>query len=139
MALQPFATVEDVVAVWGELTVAEETQVEAWLVTASNNLRLLGRNRGVDVDSFIDGNELLEQAAKDAVLESIRRRLMNPDGIRQRSRTVSDGPFSDTSSETIDTSISSGGLYFSENELAWLPASKRRRFGTIHASSGYYS
>lgn len=141
MALPTFAEVEDVQAVWGELTLAEETQVSAWLVTASNNLRLIGRERGVDVDSFILGDDLLEQAAKDAVVESIRRRLMNPEGIRQRSRTTTDGPFSDTSSETIDTAISSGGLYFNDDDLRWLPPvrSGRNRFRSLRAKSGYYS
>lgn len=139
MALQPFATVDEVEAVWGELTVAEEVQVSAWLVTASNNLRLIGQQRGVDVDAFILGDELLEQAAEDAVVESVRRRLMNPDGIRQRSRSIVTGPTSETESETIDTAISSGGLYFNDDDLRWLPAlSRKRRFGVMRAKSGYY-
>lgn len=139
MALNPFASVDEVEAVWGELTVAEEAQVEAWLVTASNNLRLIGQERGVNVDTFILGDELLEQAAQDAVVESIRRRLMNPEGIRQRSSTVVTGPTSETESETIDSAISAGGLYFNDDDLRWLPKKPRkRRFGVMRAKSGYY-
>lgn len=138
MALTPFAEIEDVVAVWGELTLAEETQVTAWLVTASNNLRLTGKQRGVDVDSFIFGDELLTAAAKDAVVEAVRRRLINPTGVRQRSRTVTDGPFSDTSNETIDSAISAGGLYFTADDLIWLPVvTKRSRFGSFTVKSGF--
>lgn len=124
MALTSFASVDDVAAVWGDLSVEEEERVEAWLLTASNNLRLIGRRRGIDVDEYIEGDELLTQAAKDAVIEAIRRRLMNPGGIRQRSRTVVDGPFSDTSSETIDNAVSSGGLYFTDADLSWLPTAR---------------
>lgn len=136
MALTPFADVEDVEAVWGELTVAEEAQVQAWLVTASNNLRLIGQQRGVNVDAYIAGDELLEQAAKDAVVESVRRRLINPDGIRQRSRTVTDGPFSDTAMETVDTALSSGVLYFTDDDLRWLPARRSRKIGSFRVKAG---
>lgn len=137
MALEPFAQIEDVEAVWGDLTVEEEAKVTAWLVTASNNLRLIGRRRGIDVDQFIAGDELLTQAAKDAVVESIRRRLINPTGIRQRSRTVTDGPFSDTSSETIDSAVSAGGLYFNPSDLEWLPGPPRGRFRSFSVRSGF--
>lgn len=139
MALNPFAEVHDVEAVWGELTVTEEAQVDAWLITASNNLRLIGLERGVSVDSYIEGNELREQAAKDAVIESIRRRLMNPEGIRQRSRAVTTGPTSETESETIDSAISAGGLYFNSDDLRWLPKRSKRRFGVMRAKSGYFA
>lgn len=139
MALKPFAEVHEVEAVWGELTVTEEAQVGAWLITASNNLRLIGLERGISVDDYIDGNELREQAAKDAVIESIRRRLMNPEGIRQRSRAVTTGPTSETESETIDSAISAGGLYFNADDLRWLPKRSKRRFGVMRAKSGYYA
>lgn len=132
-----FATVEDVAAVWGDLTVAEEKLVEAWLATASNNLRLIGRRRGINIDDFIAGDEQLTQAAKDTVVESVRRRLMNPDGVRQRSRTVTDGPFSDTTNDTIDSSISSGALTFTDRDLDWLPTPRRRVFQSFTVRSGF--
>lgn len=135
---EPFATSADVEAVWGELTVAETATVDAWLITASNNLRLIGRKRGIDVDKFILGDEVLTQAAKDAVVESVRRRLSNPRAVRQRSINQGAGPFSETSSETVDSSAASGLLYFTDNELIWLPFPPKNRMRTIHAKSGYY-
>lgn len=135
---EPFATSDDVESGWGELTVAETVLVDAWLITASNNLRLIGRKRGIDIDSFIRGNEILEQAAKDAVVESVRRRLSNPKAIRQRSINQGAGPYSETSSETVDSSAASGLLYFTDGELLWLPIPRKGRFRTIHAKSGYY-
>ncbi len=136
MALEPFATVEDVEEVWGELTVAEAETVEGWLKVASTNLRLIGRKRGVDIDRFIAGNELLEEAAKNAVVASVRRVLLNPKGLRQRSMTMTDGPFSDTGSETVDSSISSSRFYFDDDDLIWLPALRRQGFGSFRVKAG---
>lgn len=137
MALPSFASVNDVSNMWGELTLEEEERVTAWLATASNNLRLIGRRRGIDIDQYIAGDELLTQAAADAVVEAVRRRLMNPGGVRQRSRTIVDGPFSDTSSETIDSAVSSGGLYFTSADLEWLPAAPSRGLRSFSVRSGF--
>jgi hypothetical protein len=137
MALDPFATVEDVEAVWGELPVDEESKVEAWLVIASNKLRLKGRKCGIDVDQFIAGDELLSDAAKDAVVASIRRVLLNPKGLRQRSVTTTDGPFSDTGSETVDTAISSSAIYLADEDLTWLPCAPKNRLRSFSVKSGF--
>lgn len=137
MALYPFATVEDVVAVWGELTVDEESKVEAWLEVASTNLRLAGRKRGIDIDQYIAGDDLLTEAAKNAVVASIRRVLLNPKGLRQRSATNTDGPFSDTDSETVDTTLSSSQFYFSDNDLSWLPGAPKSKLRSFAVRSGF--
>ncbi|MBC9954942.1 hypothetical protein ICM05_09860 [Leucobacter sp. cx-42] len=139
MAFNAFADVADVEAAWGELTIAEEARVRSWLESASTNLRLVGRDRRVDIDALISGNELLAEAAKDTVVASVRRRLMNPRGLRQRSRTVGTGPASESEAETIDSSISAGGLYFEPGELIWLPKPRKRRFKVLRAKSGYYA
>lgn len=133
----PFASPSDIEAVWGELSVEEEARVEAWLITASNNLRLIGRRRGLNIDLYIACDELLETAAKDAVVEAVRRRLINPSGIRQRSTTTTDGPFSDTRMETIDSAISAGSLYFTPEELSWLPAGKKTLLRSFTLRSGF--
>lgn len=136
--LEPFAGPEDVEDVWGELTLDETKLVVSWLGVASTNLRLLGRKRGFDVDNFIASDELLKTAAKNAVVESVRRRLSNPRALRQRSTSPNAGPFGITESETVDATASSGLLYFTDAELDWLPVKKRGGFRTIHAKSGYY-
>lgn len=136
MSLEPFADVSDVEEVWGELTVAEAEKVKGWLAIASTNLRLLGRKNGLDVDQFIAGNELLTEAAKNAVVASVRRVLMNPRGIRQRSLTETDGPFGDTSSETLDSSVSASKFYFDAEDVSWLPKPPRQRFGSFRVKAG---
>jgi hypothetical protein len=137
--MDPFADVSDVEADWGDLTVAETAQVATWLATASNSLRLIGRKRGVDVDALIAGDPVLEQAATDAVVSCVRRRLMNPSGVRQRSTTTTSGPYTDSSSETIDSAVSTGGLHFTDDDLVWLPTAVRRRFGSFTVRSGFRS
>lgn len=137
MALTPFATAENVAAVWGELTVDEESKVEAWLLIASNKLRLKGRKCGIDVDRFIAGDELLTEAAKDAVVAAVRRVLLNPKGLRQRSVTTTDGPFSDTGSETVDAAISSSAIYIADDDLTWLPCTPQKRFRSFAVKSGF--
>lgn len=135
---ESFADVTDVEAVWGELTVDEAEKVEGWLKVASTSLRLIGRKRGVNVDQFIAGDELLTEAAKNSVVVSVRRVLMNPKGVRQRSTSTGDGPFSDSDSETIDSAISTSQFYFSDDDLLWMPGKSRRRFRVMRAKSGYY-
>lgn len=136
MSLEPFADVSDVEEVWGELTVVEAGTVKGWLAIASTNLRLLGRKYGLDVDQFIAGNELLTEAAKNAVVASVRRVLMNPRGIRQRSLTETDGPFGDTSSETLDSSVSASKFYFDLDDVSWLPKPPRQRLGSFRVKAG---
>ena len=136
---EPFALLEDVIEGWGELTVDEERLVQAWLSTASNNLRLTARKRGIDIDAFIQGDSMLVRAARDAVVESVRRRLTNPRAIRQRSTNFGAGPFADSSTETVDSTASSGLLYFTDTELQWLPIRPHQRFRTLRANSGYYA
>lgn len=135
---EPFALLDDVIEAWGELTVDEELRAQSWLETASNNLRLTARKRGIDIDAFILGDEVLIRAAHDAVVESVRRRLSNPRAIRQRSISQGAGGFTETNAETVDSSASSGLLYFTDDELQWLPVRPKQRFKTLHAKSGYY-
>ena len=137
MALDAFADIADVEAVWGDLSVEETAKVGGWLTVASTNLRLIARKRGVDIDAFIAGDELLTEAAKNAVVASVRRVLLNPKGLRQRSTTTTDGPFSDSGSETVDSALSSSEFYFSGSDLDWLPAPPRRRLRSFTIKSGY--
>lgn len=116
MAFAPFATVDDVVAIWGELTQEEESKVEAWIDQASIDLRVIARNRGVDIDALVAADALAAEVAKNAIVRSIKRVLMNPEGWRQKSTTT--GPFSD--SGTLDTAISTGLVYIADGDIAGL-------------------
>lgn len=136
MTLPPFATEADVEATWGPLSPEDEAKVRSWLTSASNMLRVIGRNRGIDVDAYIADDELMREAAKDAVVASVRRVLMNPTGIRSRTIQQTATPYAGTETETLDSSLSSARFYFDPTELAWLPF-KRSRFGTLRMGVAY--
>lgn len=130
--LTPFATSEDVAAVWGELTTDQETLVEAWLAQASNQVRMIARQRNVDVDSLLTGDPLAAVLVRDAVVNAVKRVLMNPEGYRQLSRTK--GPF--TESGTIDTALSTGMIYIAAADIAGLFPAPRGRFRSFRVKPG---
>lgn len=109
----PFATPDDVADVWEPLTPAQETLAESLIAIASNKLRLLGRRRGKDMDAIFASDPLLASAITTAVVNAVKRVLMNPKALRQYSETT--GPFSE--SGTIDSAVSSGSLYLDSGDL----------------------
>ncbi|WIA95805.1 Gp19/Gp15/Gp42 family protein [Curtobacterium sp. MCBA15_004] len=127
-----FAESTDVSAVWGELTAGQEALVDAWLEQASNQVRLLARQRGADVDALVAADRLSAVLVRDAVVNAVKRVLMNPEGYRQLSRTK--GPF--TESGTIDTALSTGMIYIAEADIAGLFPVKRSRFGSFRMKAG---
>lgn len=132
MAFAPFATADDVIAIWGELTQDEQDRVEAWIDQASIDLRVIARNRGVDIDALVASDELAAEVAKNAVVRSIKRVLMNPEGWRQKSTTT--GPFSD--SGTLDTAISSGLVYIADSDIVGLFPRRRATIRSFRLNAG---
>lgn len=130
--LRPLADVSDVDAVWGELTVDEEKRVAAWLDQASNQLRMIGRQRNIDVDALAVSDPLAAVLIRDAVVNAVKRVLMNPDGYRQMSRTK--GPF--TESGTIDTALSTGMIYIADGDIVGLFPAARGRFRSFRVRPG---
>lgn len=130
--LTPFATPEDVAAVWGELSSAQEDLVEAWLGQASNQVRLIARKRNVDLDALTSSDTLASALVRDAVVNAVKRVLMNPEGFRQLSRTK--GPF--TESSTIDTALSTGMIYIADADIAGLFSNQRGRFRSFRLKPG---
>lgn len=134
-----FATIDDVIADWGEIgTTGEESQVETWIASLSNRLRLIGRKRGQDVDALVVSDPLAKEGAKDAVVAAVRRRLQNPEGFRQLSESETTGPLSESRSGTLDSTIAGGGMNFLEDDLLWLPTAKKSRIQSFGVKSGYY-
>lgn len=128
-----FATLDDVVADWGDLTLSQEERVEEWVSQASDKLRLKGAEIGVDVDQLVLLNPLAKQGARNAVVAAIRRRLTNPTGQQQFSQT--DGPF--TKAGTFAPALASGSLYIAAEDLAgWLKKPMRRRLRSFRINAG---
>jgi hypothetical protein len=100
-------TPEDVAAGWRPLTTAEATTAEGLIVEA---LVLLA----VKAPGFESFPEAL---ARFAVARAVRRVLKNPDGYRVRG-TESIDDYS-VSGGTVDNTLSTGEIYFSDEELSW--------------------
>jgi hypothetical protein len=108
--MEPFATVDDVESVWRPLTDAEKVVADGLLVQASAKLRA----RVPNIDARVADSELVAALAKIAVVNAVKRVLQNPEATRQISETA--GPFS--RNVTVDTALSSGLLYISDDDLA---------------------
>lgn len=119
-----FATVDNVSADWGDLTLDQEERVEEWISQASDKLRLKGLSIGIDVDQLVSTNPIALKGARNAVVAAIRRRLTNPTGQQQFSQT--NGPFSKSGS--FGPQLASGALYIAAEDLTgWLVKPKPPR------------
>ncbi|WP_163275334.1 Gp19/Gp15/Gp42 family protein [Cellulomonas iranensis] len=136
--LKPFAQPADIVSVWRPLTSEEHKTALGLLLTASNQLRLIGRERRVDVDELIAGDELLAAAAQTAVVNAAIRVLKNPDSLRQYQRSETTGPFTESEGGTYDNTVSAGVLYIDPADLLGLVpvVVDRGLVGTIRLGAG---
>lgn len=107
---------EDVAAGWRPLTDGEIVTAQGLIDEATVLLRVLVPN----VDS------LDEALTRFVAVRMIRRVMKNPEGYRVRNESIDD--YSDGG--TIDSALSTGELYASDQELGWLgikPASETKR------------
>ena len=115
---------EDVAAGWRPLSDAEGVTATGLIEEASVLLRVLVPN----VDA------LDESIVRFVAVRMIRRVMKNPGGYRVRTESVDD--YSDGG--TIDSALSTGELYVSDQELGWLgvkPASETKRAFEIRLGS----
>jgi len=115
---------EDVAAGWRPLTAAEAVTAQGLINEASVMLT-------VSVPS-LEGKDF--GVVRLVVSRMVRRVLKNPEGYRVRNESIDD--YSDGG--TIDSSLSTGELYVSDQELGWLgvkPASATSRAFEIRPRS----
>lgn len=111
-------TPDDVAAGWRPLTAAEVTAAEGLIVEAGVLLAV----KAPAYESFP------EALVRLVVARAVRRVLKNPDGYRVRG-TESIDDYS-VSGGTVDNTLSTGEIYFSDEELSWFgvkPASETTR------------
>lgn len=114
---------EDVTDAWiGDDAPGDDTKVQLWIDKAERELR----RRVPDLQARIDAeaelvppSEELLETAKDVVVAMVTRIFRNPTGTRQKNATVTTGPFSETTSETVGGN-SPGVLEPTSDELAKL-------------------
>lgn len=115
-------TVDDIQVRLGRaLTDSEAGQVQAWI----DDLDAQAEARVPDFGALIAAGSISAGVVRGVFAQAIRRVLLNPEGLRQRSRTIDDY----TEAETYDSAVSGSFLYLTDDEWAQIaPASSSGAF-----------
>lgn len=124
---EPFATIEDVRALWRSMTTEEEDRAEALLPVVSDSLRQEAFKVGKDLDEMLEAGKLLDTVVKSVTVDVVARTLM----------TATDGePMIQFSQSALGYSASGtflvpgGGLFIKNAELKRLGL-KRQQIGVM--------
>ena len=123
--MKPFATMEEMAALWRPMSPAEQERVEQLLPVISDSLRYEAVKVGKDLDAMIEQTPILANVVKSVTVDVAARTLM----------TSTDGePLSQMSESVLGYSVSGtylvpgGGLFIKKSELARLGL-RRQRIG----------
>lgn len=104
-----FVDITDVqVRLGRSLSTAEEAQVTAWI----EDLEAIVLQRVPDLRERIDAGTISEAIVRSVLCSAIIRVMRNPGGLRQRTESIDDYSLT----ETIDSSLSTGALYLTDEE-----------------------
>lgn len=126
--MRAYATIEDMANLWRALTETELARAPHLLEVASDTLRQMAQNRGLNLDSMLYNGEIYESVLKDVVVAAVGRAL--------RASTTGE-PVSQVTQSALGYSVSGtflnpqGGMFFYDNELARLGLGKRQKLGRI--------
>lgn len=127
----PEVTVEEIVKRWRPLTDAEETVAAARIADAEDEIQI--RLREVGVTEPPAGDDLWVSVYKRTVAEAVRRYMLNPEAMLEVTERLDD--WSET--RRRDSAVSSGLLYITDDEIAGLlPSTRRRRRGAFNIVLG---
>ena len=127
MENKSYACIEDVKALWRDLTAHEEGRAESLLPVVSDSLRHEARMVGKDLDQMIEDNPELENVAKSVTVDVVARTLMT---------STEQEPMTQATESALGYSVSGtflvpgGGLFIKKSELARLGL-RRQRYGVI--------
>lgn len=120
-----YATVEDMITLWREMTTQEQERAAALLDVVSDSLRVEARKVGKDLDAMVSANPALKSVAKSVTVDVTARALMT---------STTDEPMTQMSQSAMGYSfqgsylIPGGGLFIKKSELARLGL-RRQRIG----------
>lgn len=126
--MRAFATIEDMSNLWRALTETELARAPHLLEVASDTLRQMAQNRGMNLDNMVYNGEIYESVLKDVVVAAVGRVL--------RASTTGE-PVSQVTQSALGYSVSGiylnpqGGMFFYDNELARLGLNRKQRLGRI--------
>lgn len=124
--MEPFATLDDLTALWRPLTSGEQTRAAALLPIVSDSLRVEADKVGKDLDEMCS-NPAFASVVKSVVVDVTARMLMtstNQEPLSQMSQTA--GPYTMQGTYLVP----GGGLFIKRSELARLGL-RRQRMGVI--------
>lgn len=130
-----FATLAQFEVFWKDIPDADEPRAEYLLLLASDRLRLIGEDVGVNVDTKHDENTAYASTLQWVVMEAAKRAMLTPidlppvDTFQQTA-----GPYS----ENIKYSNPSGDLWFKKSELSSLGLYGRQTLDSISTSQNLY-
>lgn len=125
--MEPFVTIEDVEALFRDLTVEEKKKAERLLSIVSDCFRQEAKKVGKNLDEMIEKQEVFENVVKSVCVDVIARNLMtstNSEPMEQMSQSALGYSMSGT------FLVPGGGLFIKKSELARLGL-KRQRMGMI--------
>lgn len=125
--MEPFITIEDVEALFRELSTEEKNKAEKLLSVVSDCLRQEAFKVNKNLDDMIKDGSLLENVVKSVCVDVIARNLMtstNSEPMEQMSQSAMGYSVSGT------FLVPGGGLFIKKSELARLGL-KRQRMSTF--------
>lgn len=126
--MNPFATKAELAGFWRTLTGDEQARADVLLPLASNRLRLIGEDVGVDVDARAAESVPYESTLQWVVMEAVKRALLtDPDRQPVDTFQMGAGPYS----ENYKYTNPSGDLWFKKSELSSLGLYGRQSLSSI--------
>ena len=123
----PFATVDDLTALWRPMTTEEQERAKVLLEVVSASLRAEAAKVGKSLDVMVLCDKNLALVAKSVTVDVVARTLMtstNQEPMTQLSQTA--GPYSVSGTYLVP----GGGLFIKRSELARLGL-RRQRYGAM--------
>ena len=123
----PYATKDDVIALWRPLLPGEDVRAEALLEVVSHTLRVEADSVGRDLDQMIADSPSLKVVARSVTVDVVARALMT---------STDQEPMTQFAESAMGYSFSGsfltpgGGLFIKNSELARLGL-RRQRMGVI--------
>lgn len=123
----PFATVDDLTALWRPMTAEEQERAKVLLEVVSASLRAEAAKVGKSLDVMVLCDKNLALVAKSVTVDVVARTLMtstDQEPMTQLSQTA--GPYSVSGTYLVP----GGGLFIKRSELARLGL-RRQRYGAM--------
>ena len=122
-----FATVQDIIELFRELTPEELSRASSLLPVVSDSLRVEARNVGKNLDEMVESDQAYASVVKSVTVDIVSRTLLT---------STTNEPAVQTSESALGYSQSTtflvpgGGLFIKKSELARLGL-RKQRYGVI--------